>query len=98
MMVDYLETFRVAERTLGIELRDKKYVLWVGGCSIGDTDTLVRARELLKIHMAAHLRVSIAGAEESLNAWRKELNELMVHPAGLLHFLVAYTKPKGVAR
>jgi hypothetical protein len=89
-MTKYIEEFQVAKRCLGIELEDGKYKAWIGGCAIGSSDTIEGARELLFIRIDLWLRTSIVDTQKQIDMWNKELRELTLHPAGLLHFITAY--------
>ena len=90
MSVKYDEAFRIAKHQLGIEARYKEFVLWSGGCVIGRTDTLEHARELLTNYIESQLRAELAGYEKRVTFIKSELQSLVLHPAGLLHFITAY--------
>ena len=89
--MEYDEEFEVAGRSHGIEKRDDKYVLWAGGCVINDKmTTMVQARDMLKTYVINHLEAMKGGHEDALKEIRSELQQLYMHPAGILHFLTAY--------
>lgn len=94
MTIIYKEAFSIAGHRMGIEECEGEFKLWLGGSAIGRSESIERARELLAIHMTQKLRMELNGHEEEVILLRRELRELMLHPAGILHFLTSYETPE----
>jgi len=93
--MNYIEEYKIADRYAGISIDDDKFKVWVGGCKINTSSSLTHAREALTIYITAWINNQINIHERETKKLQREIQELIIHPAGIMHFITKYSKKQG---
>jgi len=92
--MNYLEEYSIGGCHLGISKSDNKMKIWIGGCCVNSNlDTVEEARKKLAVYIDQRFTAEIVEHETRAKELQRELQELTIHPAGLLHFITKYGEP-----
>ena len=96
--MNYIEEYRFADRHLGISRENDppKYKVWVGGNCVNSTaGSLLQARTTLATYIEQVVSHETDLHERKASEYRRELQQLKTHPAGILHFIIRWITDQG---